>query len=309
MTGGGRTRLEIAHRLLADAVHRLATSEGWRAMLAAAARYPRYSVRNCLLLAAQGAHGRVAGYRTWQRIPAADGGTCQVRAGAKGVVVLAPRRRPVEHLDAATGAATVDWVITGFRAVTVFDETTLVRPPAPPITPRVLDGDLTVDARPALIEVIEAHGFVVAHCDTSPALGMTLWEPRMVFLHHRLPDAQQLKTLAHEAGHVLLHDPDGPAATMPRAVQEVEAESVAHLTAGHLGLDASGYSVPYLAGWAPEPALILQRADRVLETAHHLTAAVDRRLGIAPDPQPLEPFSRVKDSHVSRISTPGLGVR
>jgi hypothetical protein len=42
--------------------------------------------------------------------------------------------------------------------------------------------------------------------------------------------------------------------------------------------------VLYLAGWARDAALVLQRANRVLATAHHLIAAVDRRLGLDPEP-------------------------
>jgi hypothetical protein len=283
---GDDTRLRVAHRILAAAVEDLLASDGWRAMLAAAARFPRYSARNCLLLAAQGAVGRVAGYRTWQRIPAQGGGTCQVRRGAKGLVVLAPHRRPAERLDPRTGGTTIDWIVTGFGVATVFDERALLRPPATTeVAPKLLDGHAPAELRSALEELLAGHGFTIAHRDTAPANGITVWDPPVVLIHHHLAPAQELKTLAHEAGHVLLHQPGGPGAQLPRPVKEVEAESVAYLVADHLGLDTTGYSVPYLAAWAGgHAAAVLERADRVVAAAHQLTTGIDHALGIDPTP-------------------------
>ncbi|MGH9186912.1 MAG: ArdC family protein, partial [Acidimicrobiales bacterium] len=133
-------RLEHTHTLLVGAVERLVASDGWHSMLEVAARFHRYSARNVLLLVVQGAEGFVAGYRTWQRIPAQGGGTCQVRRGAKGFVVLAPTRRPVTAVDEHTGEETRQWVLAGFRTTTVFDDRALVAPPAiPTVAPTLLD--------------------------------------------------------------------------------------------------------------------------------------------------------------------------
>ena len=86
--------------------------------------------------------------------------------------------------------------------------------------------------------------------------------------------AQAVRTLAHEAGHVLLHDPadftlhppggtgssrsatgpaaaTGPATTAQcRGVREVEAESVAYLVAAAHGLPTDDYTFAYVTGWA-----------------------------------------------------------
>ena len=78
----GRERLRHAAR-------ELLTSDGWQRWVRARALFHNYSVRNCLLLAAQ-CHERgidarrVAGFRTWLKL-----GRC-VRKGEKGLVVLAP---------------------------------------------------------------------------------------------------------------------------------------------------------------------------------------------------------------------------
>src|SRR5438445_6343161 len=96
-------RAAEAHALLVDRLRALTSSEQWLAMLESSRRFHTYSARNVLLLMAQGAQGRVAGYRTWQTIPAQDGGTCQVRKGARALTVLAPITRDIEHADETTG--------------------------------------------------------------------------------------------------------------------------------------------------------------------------------------------------------------
>jgi len=66
-----------------------------------------------------------------------------------------------------------------------------------------------------------------------------------------------------------------PSTTGHRGQCEVEAESVAHVVAGILGLDTSAYSVGYVAGWLKGDAdLIRQSASRVLAAAHRIAEAI-----------------------------------
>ena len=73
-----------------------------------------------------------------------------------------------------------------------------------------------------------------------------------------LDDAAQVKTLAHELGHVLLHAPPqnklstelAADATLHRGIAEVEAESIALMVGAAHGLDTSSYTVPYVSTWA-----------------------------------------------------------
>src|SRR5215216_2051949 len=89
---------------LRQAARELLTSDGWQRWVRARALFHNYSLRNCLLLAAQcherGIHARrVAGFRTWLKL-----GRC-VRKGEKALVVLAPmpikRRESNEEPDEA----------------------------------------------------------------------------------------------------------------------------------------------------------------------------------------------------------------
>jgi len=66
-----------------------------------------------------------------------------------------------------------------------------------------------------------------------------------------MDDAAMVKTLIHEAAHVLLHQ-NLPGRDLPRPLKEVEAESVAYVVASVHGMPSDDYSFPYVAGWAGE---------------------------------------------------------
>ncbi len=66
-------------------------------------------------------------------------------------------------------------------------------------------------------------------------------------------EAQAVKTLAHELGHVLLHDPDRFAGQLTAGcpgIAEVEAECFAYLLATSAGLDTGDYTFGYVTSWA-----------------------------------------------------------
>ena len=90
------------------------------------------------------------------------------------------------------------------------------------------------------------------------ANGLTDFLSREVSIRMDMDDAAQVKTLAHELGHVLLHAPREHAmstevaadATLHRGIAEVEAESIALMVGAAHGLDTSSYTVPYVSSWA-----------------------------------------------------------
>ena len=91
-----------------------------------------------------------------------------------------------------------------------------------------------------------------------------------------LSPAQTAKTALHEAAHVLLHADEEPGEyAAHRGIKETEAESVAYVLAGLLGLDTAAYSIGYVAGWADgDPDTIRGPAARVLSAVHTLTDAL-----------------------------------
>ena len=107
---------------------------------------------------------------------------------------------------------------------------------------------------------------------------MTNWQAVTVTVRADMDDAARAKTLAHELGHVLMHDPrrdDGTidmaaAMTTTRGVKEVEAESVAFLIGAAHCMDTSDYSLPYISTWASRDeglATVRQVGTRVIATA------------------------------------------
>ena len=108
------------------------------------------------------------------------------------------------------------------------------------------------------------------------AHGYTDPEGRRVVLDSDLSPAQAAKTALHEAAHVILHaEQDAAEYVQHRGVTETEAESVAYVVAGILGLDTSAYSIGYVAGWSNgEPETIKATAANVLRAAHTLADAI-----------------------------------
>lgn len=69
---------------------------------------------------------------------------------------------------------------------------------------------------------------------------------RRIRIEVRNQPAQQVKTLAHELAHAIMHD---GLTGLPRERKELEAESVAFIVCADLGLDSSAYSFGYVATW------------------------------------------------------------
>jgi hypothetical protein len=86
------------------------------------------------------------------------------------------------------------------------------------------------------------------------ANGLTAYMTREVSVRMDMDDAAQVKTLAHELGHVMIHGPDNADAAMHRGIAEVEAESVALMVGAAHRLDTSSYTVPYVSSWASSVA-------------------------------------------------------
>ena len=110
----------------------------------------------------------------------------------------------------------------------------------------------------------------------------------MVRVRADIDDAQAVKTLAHELGHLECgHVQDLPTYLTCRGRCEVEAESVAYVVAAAHGLDASGYTFAYVAGWAgTDLTRVRQAAETVTKAARTILAgcsSTDTGTGTAPD--------------------------
>ena len=247
-------KVAAAQELLAAEVASLVTGDDWRRFLDFQALLHDYSANNVMLIFAQHAdayaQGRVpepaptyiAGFETWRAL----GRT--VERGQHGYAVLAPMRSTRRQARDAEGnvrtlrrgdaprigeTETRMPVIRGFTVATVFDasQTSGKNLPAPS-RPRLLAGEAPRGLGAAVKELIESNGFSVdTVADASHlqgANGQTTWATREVLIRADMDDAAMVKTLIHEAAHVLLHQAP-PGRYLARPLKEVEAESVAYV--------------------------------------------------------------------------------
>jgi DNA primase len=320
-------KLEQLHTTLAEQVGAIRNGQDWQRWLQVAATFPSYSLNNVLLIAAQRPDATaVAGFGAWKALGR------QVDKGSKGIAILAPMvRRPKAGQpgdgaagEAAAGSGSVAGApegdaaqdpagsrrsIGGFKVVHVFDVAQTSGQPLPERPrPVLLAGQAPQGLWEVLAEQVRARGFALRRGDCGGANGLTHYLERTVTVRADVDDAQAVKTLAHELGHVLLHDPTGRAtasdpgaalaaagpALPPEAAPtsagqcrgrwEVEAESVAYLVASVHGMDTGAYTFAYVAGWAGEVSgaevdqVVRGTAQRVLAAAKVVLAGTEHLL-------------------------------
>jgi hypothetical protein len=86
------------------------------------------------------------------------------------------------------------------------------------------------------------------------------------------PANAKVRTLVHELAHAL----GVGYAEYGRELAEVIVEAAAVVACGSIGLDTSGESVPYVAGWARgDASKIREYAEKVDECARKIEGALD----------------------------------
>jgi antirestriction protein ArdC len=286
-----RARKRAAEReLMASAVDRLRTSEGWQRWLAVRRRFRTYSFHNQLLIAYQrpGAT-RVAGFRRWLALGYA------VRKGERGLAIWAPcppsERRLREWREA--GEDPEARPRTFFRLVKVFDRSQVDPLPELPGGPAPLDPPVEPvrgDGLGRLFEPLVAFaaeiGYTLAVEEVSGGASGYCSEPRRRIgvrpVAEEFSANAQVAVAVHELAHALLRcerreeDPK-----LSYAEEEVVAECVAHTVCATVGLDTAGSSVAYVASWGEGEeieryAALIDRLARRLEDAA-LAAPGDER--------------------------------
>ncbi len=260
-------RLAAAHQTLETGLAELTSSDAWQRMLTIAARFHTYSASNILLILAQRPTAtRVAGLRTW------NGLGRRVSKGERGIRIIVPIVRRDDDTDSEQRR------IAGFSVGTVFDISQTDGEPVNPIEPQLLTGAAPQGITAKVCGLIAAEGFTVVYGDCRPANGLTNWTNNTVTIRDDLEPLAQLKTLLHEAAHVLAHRPTDNDTFICREIKEVEAESIAFIVAHTLGIDTSSYSFPYVAHWARNVGqldAVHATAERVISHARHILDHLD----------------------------------
>jgi hypothetical protein len=228
---------------LSEGIAELTSSDRWREYLDVQSRFYRYSPNNVMLILMQNPYAtRVAGYRAWQALDH------QVLAKESALRILAPMT--YKRNDPPVGENARE--IRGFKLVPVFDISQTEGPDLPDVVSK-LEGLPPEGVFAKLTEFAQGIGFRVERLQSleSGANGDTSHSEGRIRVVSSNSEAQQAKTLAHEIGHALLHDP-GVEATkdLERGLKELEAESTAYVICTALGMDTGDYSFGYVAGWA-----------------------------------------------------------
>ena len=168
--------------------------------------------------------------------------------------------------------------LVGLRPAYVWDISQTEGDPIPerPM-PTLLRGHAPEGLWDGLAAQVEARGFTLKQVPSAALIGgangITNYLAREVAVRTDMDPAAQVKTLAHELGHVMLHGPESEDAAMHRGIAEVEAESVALMIGAAHDLDTASYTIPYVTSWASSvpgktPAEVVQAtAERVRTTA------------------------------------------
>lgn len=256
-------------------------SENYAAFLKTMSKFHRYSFRNSLLIHLQCPTATyVAGYHDWKRKFGR-----QVRAGARGITILAPcsrrqfRQVAEEESDDET-TTTIKLVQRQlYRTATVFDISQTEGRELPAIA-HELCGDVA-----RYDEIVEAlRGVASVPIIFTQLLGGVrgayIPNEKRIVIRQGMSHAQTVKTLIHEIAHSRLHGDTQPEGEEPkdRNTREVEAESVAYVVCRHFGIDTSDYSFGYVAGWSKSRELpeLTASLETIRSTAAEMIDSIER---------------------------------
>ena len=258
-----RAEADTLHESISSQLEELTSTGGWARFLAFATGFHSYSLSNVLLILSQRPDAsRVAGFRQWQ-----ERGR-QVRKGERSIKIFGFATKRIED-DTDGEHSGEEERRAYFPILSVFDVSqtdSIDGEEIPDLAPRLIGGD-DAGIYDAAAEWLTGQGWTIDRASTGEANGFTQHTKRTITIHDELQPAQAAATMLHEAAHALMHA-DADDYHQHRGMYETEAESVAYIVAGVLGLDTSSKSIGYIAGWTDgDVETVKNTATRVLATA------------------------------------------
>jgi hypothetical protein len=157
----------------------------------------------------------------------------------------------------------------GFRAAYVFDVAQTEGEPLP--EPNDASGDPGVNSAALKRAILDSGITVESVDDLDGALGTS--SGGCIRLLKGLSPATEFTTLVHEYAHELLHHVDDRPTS--RDTRELEAEAVAFVVGGAVGLDTADASRDYIHLYRGDREALARSLDRIQRAASTILAALD----------------------------------
>lgn len=278
---------KIQERLLSS-TKEIFESEKYAEYIATMAKFPHYSINNCILIASQcPTASLVCGYKKWQ-----TDFNRTVNKNEHGIMIIAPIKfktdveepmfdenaRPVLDENGRQKKEVVKREFQSFRPAYVFDIQQTSGDPIPTLATLL---DASVDNFEELKEIMIKVSPVPVEfsADTGGANGYYSATQKKIVIKEGLPELQTIKTMIHECAHARLGH-GGEDDKWDRESKEVQAESVAYWVASMLNLDTSDYSFGYIAGWSKnkEVSELKENLELIKTTADEISSLIEEEL-------------------------------
>ena len=289
-------RIAALRTRLHETAGQIRSAQDWTRYLLAAARLHGETWANVLLISSRIPDATlVRGYEAWRAAGR------QVNRDEKGIEIFSGTRRRREPGGHGAEEAGQDHSWRDARRVAYawdLSQTTGQPLPLPPAT-RAPAGEAPPGLWECLCWLARREGFAVEQQDGSPDDGTAFWAARRIRIPPGLPSGQAAWALAHQLGHVLLHNTNAPrpgtTTSGCHGIQKTEADSVAFITCIRHGIRVEHvFSSPQTwAGTDPRAqpaAAILTAGERITTAAAEISRLLDHYLvGNRPAAEPAEP--------------------
>ncbi|MBQ6407141.1 MAG: hypothetical protein IJJ64_03795 [Butyrivibrio sp.] len=273
-------------------------SAEFKTLLATMAKFPHYSLNNCILISMQKPDATLCqSYGAWKKMGR------YVKKGEKGIKVIAPApytiEKEVDKLD-ANGKVVLDkdgepvkvkqeLNLMGFKAESTFDVSQTEGKELPKLGIDELKGD--VNKFSLLMNVIrEVSPVPIGYEDiTTGAKGYYHVEEKRIAIQKDMSELQTLKTCLHEVVHAKLHSDADSSISKNR--KEIEAEGTAAVVLNFFGYDTGAYSFPYLASYTTDESMKELKAalNTIRATSATIIRAVEDKMLDKEKPQEMSP--------------------
>ena len=268
---------------LHETAGQIRSAADWSGYLRVAARLHGETWANVLLISSRIPDATlVRGYEAWRAAGR------QVNRDEKGIEIFSGPRRPEPGRHGADEASQDPSWRDARRVAYVWDlSQTAGQPvPLPPAFPAP-EGEAPPGLWDCLCWLARREGFAVEREGGSPGDGTTFWAARRIRIPPGLPSGQAAWALAHQLGHVLLHNtiayPPGTTTSGCHGIRKAEADSVAFIICARHGVRVEhAFSSPQTwAGTDPRAqpaAAILTAGERVTAAAAKISRLLDHHL-------------------------------